>query len=131
MLLLKAREAAMVRFRPLLHEYGLTEQQWRVLRALQDRGAMTASRLSRECTILAPRMTRILRRLVECEFVTAERSNSDLREVEVRIAPRGAQVVADLGPDMERQYAAILETLRPDEYAALTSALKRLIANGS
>jgi len=32
--LLKAREAAMERFRPMLREHGLTEQQWRVIRAL-------------------------------------------------------------------------------------------------
>ena len=32
--LLKAREAAMARFRPMLRSHGLTEQQWRVLRAL-------------------------------------------------------------------------------------------------
>ena len=32
--LLKAREAAMARFRPMLRSHGLTEQQWRVIRAL-------------------------------------------------------------------------------------------------
>jgi hypothetical protein len=34
MALLQAREAAMQLFRPLLAEHDLTEQQWRVLRAL-------------------------------------------------------------------------------------------------
>ena len=34
MALLLARESTMRRFRPLLAEHGLTEQQWRVLRAL-------------------------------------------------------------------------------------------------
>ena len=32
--LLKAREAAMARFRPMLRSHGLTEQQWRVIRVL-------------------------------------------------------------------------------------------------
>lgn len=128
MLLLKARETAMVRFRPLLQEYGLTEQQWRVLRALEDRGPMTATSLSNECAILAPSMTRIIRRLVDCEFVTAERSSSDHREIKVGISARGSGIVADLAPDMEQQYAAIRDKLDPDEYAALTRALKRLIA---
>ncbi|HMB72536.1 MAG TPA: homoprotocatechuate degradation operon regulator HpaR [Gammaproteobacteria bacterium] len=128
MLLLKARETAMVRFRPLLQEYGITEQQWRVLRALEDRGPLTATSLSKECAILAPSMTRIIRRLVEFQLVTAERSSSDHREIEVRIAARGSCIVADLGPDMEEQYAAIRDLLHPDEYAALTRTLKRLIA---
>ena len=34
--LLKAREAAMARFRPMLRGHGLTEQQWRCLRVLWD-----------------------------------------------------------------------------------------------
>ena len=118
----------MVRFRPLLQDYGLTEQQWRVLRALEARGTMTATSLSNACAILAPSMTRIIRRLVETEFVTAERSDSDHREIEVRIAPRGTEVVADLGPEMERQYLEIRDSLHPDDYAALTRALKNLIA---
>ena len=34
MALLRARESVMVRFRPMLRAHGLTEQQWRVLRAM-------------------------------------------------------------------------------------------------
>ncbi|MDP7101742.1 MAG: hypothetical protein QF503_11390, partial [Rhodospirillales bacterium] len=38
MALLRAREAVMERFRPSLRTHGLTDQQWRVLRALYDHG---------------------------------------------------------------------------------------------
>ncbi|MDU2926702.1 MAG: homoprotocatechuate degradation operon regulator HpaR, partial [Bradyrhizobium sp.] len=34
MALLRAREAVMRQFRPILRQHGLTEQQWRILRAL-------------------------------------------------------------------------------------------------
>ncbi|MGM3243097.1 hypothetical protein ACS2VP_27140, partial [Bacillus cereus group sp. Bc237] len=34
MALLRSRESVMVRFRPMLRAHGLTEQQWRVLRAM-------------------------------------------------------------------------------------------------
>ena len=128
MLLLKARETTMVRFRPLLQESGLTEQQWRVLRVLEDRGPLTATSLGRECSILAPSMTRIVRRLVESNLVTTKRSDSDQREIEVRIAVDGSKLVARLGPCMEEQYTVIRERLHPDEYQALTRTLKRLIA---
>lgn len=89
---------------------------------------MTATSLSRECTILAPSMTRIVRRLCECELVTATRSNSDQREIEVRITPRGSALVAELGPYMEQKHAVIRERLDPEEYETLTRTLKRLIA---
>ena len=40
MVLLLAREAVMERFRPMLRDFGVTEQQWRVLRSLEEVGAM-------------------------------------------------------------------------------------------
>ena len=41
LLLLRSREGVMAHFRAILHQHGLTEQQWRVLRALLDAGAST------------------------------------------------------------------------------------------
>ena len=58
--LLKAREAAMARFRPMLREFGLTEQQWRVIRVLAEYGRIDASELARRSMLLAPSLTRIL-----------------------------------------------------------------------
>ena len=40
MVLLLAREAVMERFRPMLRDFGVTEQQWRVLRYLDEVGSM-------------------------------------------------------------------------------------------
>ena len=39
-LLLQARESVIAHFRPILKAHGLTEQQWRVLRALVDAGPL-------------------------------------------------------------------------------------------
>jgi homoprotocatechuate degradation regulator HpaR len=128
MLLLKAREQAMVHFRPMLRPHGLTEQQWRVLRALQDLGPLTAARLSKECAILAPSMTRIVRRLADAQLITTERSTLDQREVVVNITASGTELMRSLGPGIEEQYALIRDQLSASEYAALTRALKRLIA---
>ena len=51
--LLKAREAAMAKFRPMLRDHGLTEQQWRVIRALADFDRIDASELARRSFLLA------------------------------------------------------------------------------
>ena len=59
--LLKAREAAMSRFRPMLRDHGLTEQQWRVIRALAHYGEIDAGELAQRSFLLAPSLTRILR----------------------------------------------------------------------
>ena len=49
MLLLRAREKMMERFRPLLTANGLTEQQWRVIRALTENGPMEPREISDIC----------------------------------------------------------------------------------
>jgi len=40
LLLLQAREKLFTEFRPLLNDAGVTEQQWRVIRALLELGPM-------------------------------------------------------------------------------------------
>jgi homoprotocatechuate degradation regulator HpaR len=127
MLLLKARETAMARFRPVLHAHGITEQQWRALRALEDLGELTAAGLASECSILAPSMTRILRKLAESGYVTANRSEADQRELKVRIAPKGKRLVETVGPKVELEYSRIREQLNPERLRSLYRDLQLLI----
>lgn len=130
MLLLRARETAMARFRPILHAHGLTEQQWRALRALHDLGELTAAGLAKECAILAPSMTRILRKLTELGYVATVRSRVDQRELNVRITPAGQRMVAEVGPKVEQEYARICEQLPPERLSSLYRDLKDLIDLG-
>jgi homoprotocatechuate degradation regulator HpaR len=130
MLLLRARETAMARFRPVLYEFGLTEQQWRVLRALNDLGELTAAGIARECSILAPSMTRILRKLTEQGVVLTSRSKRDQRELKVKISAKGRRLVDRVGPRVEQEYALLREQLHPDRLAALYADLHHLIEAG-
>jgi homoprotocatechuate degradation regulator HpaR len=128
MLLLRAREAAMSRFRPLLQAQGVTEQQWRALRALHEQGEMTAAGLAAECAILAPSMTRIIRRLSHDGYVLANRSKNDQRELKLRISAKGKRLVDKLAPEIEAAYADIRDRMEPEYMAALYRELGRFIA---
>ncbi|HEX6999504.1 MAG TPA: homoprotocatechuate degradation operon regulator HpaR [Gammaproteobacteria bacterium] len=130
MLLLRARETAMARFRPVLHAHGVTEQQWRALRALHDLGELTAAGLAEECAILAPSMTRILRNLSDRGLVIVRRSKSDGRELRVKISAKGKRLVRVVGPRVEEEYAKIREQVRPERLEALYADLRRLIEIG-
>lgn len=127
MLLLRAREVTMARFRPVLHEHGLTEQQWRALRALDDLGELTAAGLAAECSILAPSMTRILRLLSDQGWILTSRSKHDHRELKVRISAKGKRVVARVGPRIEQEYSQLREQLHPERLTALYADLHNLI----
>jgi homoprotocatechuate degradation regulator HpaR len=128
MLLLRGRETVMTRFRPILHARGITEQQWRALRALEDLGELSAAGLAAECSILAPSMTRILRKLTELDLVSISKSRHDQRELKVRISTRGKELVEEVSPQIETEYAILRERLGSKRLEALYSELRHLIA---
>jgi homoprotocatechuate degradation regulator HpaR len=131
MMLLRARETAMARFRPILHARGITEQQWRALRALEDLGELSAAGLAAECSILAPSMTRILRKLAEQGLVTVTKSPRDQRELKVRISEKGRELVDEVGPQIESEYIVLREQLSPERLSALYRELYHLIELGA
>src|SRR5262245_61859399 len=63
--LLRAREAVMSHFRPILAAHDVTEQQWRVIRVLFEAGTLDASEVADKASILAPSLTRMIRSLEE------------------------------------------------------------------
>jgi len=105
--LLRAREAAMARFRPMLREHGLTEQQWRVIRALADGERMDASELARRSYLLAPSLTRILQFLEKEKFVRRSSDSRDQRRSVLSLTAKGRRVFNRVGPDSEIRYAEI------------------------
>ena len=61
-MLLLAREHLMSHFRPILNHYGVTEQQWRILRVLDEHGQLEPRELCELCQILSPSMAGVLAR---------------------------------------------------------------------
>ena len=90
MVLLQTREAAMQLFRPLLAEHDLTEQQWRVLRALSatpepiEVGAIVDATF-----LLAPSLSRILRDLEGRQLVRRSLVATDQRRAEISLTITG------------------------------------------
>ncbi len=120
----------MSRFRPILHSFGLTEQQFRVLRALNERGELTAVGLANECAILAPSMTRILRKLSSEDLISVRKSETDQRERRIKLAPKGTRLLDKVGPKFEEQYAVIREELHDEGLHVLYEHLRDLIKLG-
>jgi DNA-binding MarR family transcriptional regulator len=61
LLLLHAREAAMGHFRPILKHFGLTDQQWRILRTLSESGdGLEPGQIAETCKIQKPSLTGII-----------------------------------------------------------------------
>src|SRR3954471_21282363 len=85
MSLLRAREAVMRHFRPSLRRHGLTEQQWRILRALAAVEPIEITELARTAFLLGPSLSRILRDLEGRQLIERRLAKADLRRSVVSI----------------------------------------------
>lgn len=103
-LFLKARESLMSHFRPILNHYGLTEQQWRILRSLDEHGQLEPWEICDMCQILSASMAGVLSRMEETGLVHRTRSKEDQRRVIVRLAEKGDQLIAEIAPLIDLQY---------------------------
>jgi homoprotocatechuate degradation regulator HpaR len=105
--LLRAREAVMRQFRPMLARHDVTEQQWRVLRALGDGAPCDASELAERACILAPSLTRIIKALEERGMITREKHGHDGRRVRLAIKPKGLALLHEVAPESRAIYAEL------------------------
>lgn len=97
--LLRAREAVMSHFRPMLANYDVTEQQWRVIRVLAEADTLDASEVAEKTFILAPSLTRMIKSLEERGFITRHKDQDDGRRVLLKIAPAGLEIINTVTPD--------------------------------
>src|SRR6188472_1348697 len=109
MSLLRAREAVMRQFRPSLRNHGLTEQQWRILRALTAVDAIEVTELARVAFLLGPSLSRILRDLEARDLIERRTAKADLRRGVVSISPKGLKLIEAVAPNSEAIYAEITQ----------------------
>jgi homoprotocatechuate degradation regulator HpaR len=121
--LLKAREAAMSRFRPMLRRHGLTEQQWRVIRALADYSNIDASEIAKRSFLLAPSLTRILQFLEKEKLVKRSSDANDQRRHVFVLTGKGQRTYDEVGPDSESLYSGIEQAFGADKLEALYGLL--------
>ncbi len=128
MALLRAREAVMQQFRPTLRRHGVTEQQWRVLRALHSRNGLEVTELARATCLLPPSLSRILRDLEARKLVERRPVDNDLRRARISIAPNGVALIEEVAPDSEAIYAEITRRFGAARLAELQGMLAALEA---
>ena len=126
MSLLRAREAVMRQFRPSLRNHGLTEQQWRILRALSSVGEIEVTELARLAFLLGPSLSRILRDLEARQLIERKAAETDLRRAVVSISPKGLKLIEAVAPTSEAIYAAITKRFGARRLAELQEMLTAL-----
>jgi homoprotocatechuate degradation regulator HpaR len=126
MALLRAREAVMRQFRPSLRQHGLTEQQWRILRALAAVDTIEVTELAHVAFLLGPSLSRILRDLEARHLIERKVAKADLRRAVVSISAKGLKLIEAVAPTSEAIYAAITRRYGARKLAELQDMLRAL-----
>jgi homoprotocatechuate degradation regulator HpaR len=92
--LLRTRERIMVPIREMLQQSGISEQQWRILRVVDEAGEMEQTAIAQAACLQLPSLTRILRSMENDGLVGRKTDDADRRRTLVSITPAGRVLIA-------------------------------------
>jgi|TARA_R110002126_G_scaffold86592_1_gene209032 homoprotocatechuate degradation regulator HpaR len=123
--LLRAREATMRPFKEHVENYGLTLQQWRVIRALADDSPLDSKTLAERCVILAPSLSRIFKSLTEKGLIHTVKTE-DARRHSVVLSREGQALFAQASVRSEEIYRRLEAAYGTDKMSELLTLLRDL-----
>jgi homoprotocatechuate degradation regulator HpaR len=130
LLLLRAREALMQQFRPFLTAEGLTDQQWRVVRALAENHPLPLEprQIGELCLISSPSLAGMLARMEALGLVVRQRMESDQRRVAVKLTPKARRMAVRVAEQAESRYQALEAAIGVGVMHQVVDALDALAA---
>ena len=114
-------------YRPMLERIGLTYPQYLVLLVLWETDGVTVSEIGRRLRLDSGTLTPVLKRLESAGLLVRNRRQSDEREVEIGLTPRGRSLKADAA-DVRQSVMCQLNLTEP-EVQAMRADLNHLIEN--
>jgi len=133
MQLMRVRELVMQRFRPNLNSHDMTDQQWRIIRALAEAEALEILEVSGRCCIHPASLSRILPKLEAEGYLSRRTNKEDQRRVIVSLTPAGRRFFNSVSPESETIYEALEREIGSELLARLyreLDAVAAALANG-
>lgn len=127
LLLMRTREVMMQSFRPILNQRNLTEQQWRILRAVYEHKQLEPRQLCELCCIISPSMAGILKRMEDLGLILKVPSTIDKRRVVVSLAPGMEQTVKEILEENHKAYNQFAEQVGVDVLQKLEKSLVEVL----
>ncbi len=118
----------MAPLRPMLREAGVTEQQWRVLRVINDSEPIDATALADAALLFGPSVTRILKELTDRGLIIRDTDARDRRRSIVTLTPAGRKLIEHTASRTVRELDRYAERFGPERLEALKDELRALIA---
>ena len=124
--MLRAREAIMLSFRPVLAKYGFTEQQWRVLRVLGEKGSADAGQVAFEACILAPSLSRIIGKLEKDKYISRFIDAKDGRRINLSLTSLGKETLQKIVPEIGIIYNSLEKSYGEEKLTTLLELLSEI-----
>ena len=126
-MLYRAIDVVMPRFRAIFKEYGLTEQQWRVLRVLWEIQEISHNELAELTLISPPSLVGVLDRLRTMELVERRRSSLDRRVVYIASTEQGRDLRDQIMPAVQQTYFELRESIGDEVWRNLLDGLDEIV----
>jgi homoprotocatechuate degradation regulator HpaR len=124
--MLRAREAIMLSFRPVLAKHGFTEQQWRVLRVLGEKGPADAGQVAFEACILAPSLSRIIGKLEKDKYISRFIDAKDGRRINLSLTSLGKETLQKIIPEIGIIYNSLEKSYGEEKLTTLLELLSEI-----
>lgn len=118
----------MAHMRPILRAHGVTEQQWRVLRALDVKLPLDKTTLCERATLLMPSLLRILKDIEHAGWVRLVQSNANARLSGVVLTPEGKDFVDKVSGKLAAKGAQLKRAIGEEDVAHLLDLLNAVEA---
>ena len=122
----RGRQAVVVHFSKLLADAKMSEQQWRVMRIVQDFGPTPLSTLCERSCIHKVSMTRIIRTLSARGFVISRRNPQDGRALNISMTDEGHRFLGEVGHEADQISARIATEFGDEKTRLLLDLLDEL-----
>lgn len=126
MILHRALADVLPPFREIFQRHDLTDQQWRVLRALLATDQLKVAELAEATVLPAPSLVGILDRLEKRGLVARLRSDRDRRQVFAHATPAGRALYAKVEPEIMAIHTRMHNAASPQDWAEMTRILTKL-----
>ena len=126
MILSRSLDRVMPSYRRLFQANDLTDQQWRVLRALWEQQHLTSAEISHITLLPPPSLVGILDRLEKKNLIGRLRSTKDRRHVHIIPTPKGRALMEHMMPMVDHIHDDFMQRVTTVEWDEFNRILDKL-----
>lgn len=124
--ILRTADQLQIRFTRLFRKFGLTPQQYNVLRILRGEGRpLPILEIASRMITVVPGITGLIDRLEAANLVERNRCDNDRRVIYVAIAPRALEILSEIDDPLDALHKETLGHMTPEELTTLSRLLEK------